>query len=348
MITQLLPAARFRRINLLLLATFIVTLLPVFAAADPELPADLAFRRVESLMTRRVSSADEFRRNFSSALTLLRQYRTQYTTPEQQAQNMFLAAQCHFRLGDYGQALAQLDSALAGTMQPDHRPGAMLVRGAALQQLGRTQDAATQLRTLLSTYSTHQTVPDAKLLLSQMLMEQGSTQEAISLLESLTGPGNPPWAMQAAQSLLPGLRMIGTPAQDFSTRDTQGQPIALTDFRGKVVLLDFWASWCGPCRMSMPGIVDIYNRYHDQGFDIIGISLDHTRQAMELYVNSAGMRWRQISEFSGWTSQMATLYGVQGIPKTFLIDQQGRIAGIDVKGVQLEAYLRRLLSAQSN
>ena len=333
---------RFTLRATLVLFAFVATAASV--PADPLLTVDEAVRRVENVMNRRAHSAEQHRSNYSTALEMLGQYRRQFTQPEQQARLTYLTALSRFRLEDYGTALAVLDTALTLPLADDQRPPTMLMRGVALWTLSRTPEGIAQMRELLARHPQHEVAVEGRFLLAQMLAEQGNTREAMSLVDSLTLRTNPPWAIQAAHELRPRLEMIGRPAKTFHTYDTAGQEISLEQFRGKVVLLDFWASWCAPCRASMPGIVDIYNRYHDRGFDIIGVSLDHTRGAMTQYTQAQGMTWRQISEFSGWNSRMATLYGVRGIPKTYLIDQQGRIAGVDLKGRELEAYVARLLS----
>ena len=138
---------------------------------------------------------------------------------------------------------------------------------------------------------------------------------------------------------------IGAPAPDFSQADTAGNPIQLKDFRGKYVLLEFWASWCQPCRMENPNLVDIYADYKDKDFTILGISLDRTgeRDAWIKAIQDDKLSWTQVSDLNFWQNEVAQLYDVQAIPKNFLIDPEGKIVGKNLWGDALREQLDVLL-----
>lgn len=133
----------------------------------------------------------------------------------------------------------------------------------------------------------------------------------------------------------------GAFAPDFTITDTSGKPVSLYSFRGKYILLDFWASWCVPCRHNNPEIVKLYNQYKDRNFVILGISLDNQdeRGAWIKAIKQDGLQWLQLSELKGWKSSVALLYDVNSIPQTFLIGPDGRIVGQGLSHESLEQIL---------
>jgi thiol-disulfide isomerase/thioredoxin len=135
------------------------------------------------------------------------------------------------------------------------------------------------------------------------------------------------------------LTAIGKPAPDFSLTSTDGKPVSLSSFKGKYVLVDFWASWCGPCRAENPAVVKAYKKYHPKGFAILGVSLDEQKEDWEKAIKKDGMAWTQVSDLKGWQSSAARLYGVQGIPMNFLLDKDGKIIGKGLRGEDLENKL---------
>jgi peroxiredoxin len=136
---------------------------------------------------------------------------------------------------------------------------------------------------------------------------------------------------------------IGSPAVDFSATATDGKKLRLGDYRGKVVLLDFWASWCVPCRQEMPNVKKVYREYNGKGFEIIGVSLDKTRQNCMTYVRNQGLPWRQIFDGKAWKSEIGQKYAVSAIPATFLLDRSGRIRFKNLRGDALRVAVKKLI-----
>ena len=136
--------------------------------------------------------------------------------------------------------------------------------------------------------------------------------------------------------------MIGGEAPDFTQNQPDGTPFSLSNLRGKVVLVDFWASWCGPCRRENPNVVKLYNRYKSQGFDILGVSLDKTQDRWVQAIEEDGLIWHHISDLKGWANEVAKMYGVSSIPHTILLDKEGRILARNLRGPQLEEKLREI------
>lgn len=134
---------------------------------------------------------------------------------------------------------------------------------------------------------------------------------------------------------------LGATAPVFAQADTNGKVISLASFRGKYVLVDFWASWCGPCRRENPNVVKAYNQYKDKNFTILGVSLDrpNAKDRWLTAIHKDGLAWTQVSDLKFWQNEAAQLYGVQAIPQNFLLDPQGRIIGKNLRGNDLKEKL---------
>ena len=140
---------------------------------------------------------------------------------------------------------------------------------------------------------------------------------------------------------------IGTEAPDISLSDPFGKKYTLSDLKGKVVLLDFWASWCGPCRRENPSVVKIYDKYNSKGFEVFSVSLDKEQQKQRWVdaINKDNLKWPyHVSDLKFWQSAPARVYGVRSIPKTFLIDREGKIAAVNLRGAHaIEEQLLKIL-----
>jgi peroxiredoxin len=137
--------------------------------------------------------------------------------------------------------------------------------------------------------------------------------------------------------------MPSSKAPDFSQPGTNGQPVTLSSFRGKYVLLDFWASWCKPCRQDNPNVVKAYNEFKDKNFTVFGVSLDKNKEAWLQAIQQDGLTWAHASDLKYWSNEAAALYGVQSIPANFLIDPQGNIIAQDLHGEEIVNTLRRVV-----
>ncbi len=137
---------------------------------------------------------------------------------------------------------------------------------------------------------------------------------------------------------------IGGLAPEIELASPTGELVKLSSLRGKVVLIDFWASWCRPCRQENPNVVRVYNEYHDKGFEVFSVSLDNDASRWKAAIAQDGLTWTHVSDLKGWKSSAAGLYQVSGIPKTFLLDRNGRILAKDLRGYQLEAKLAEIFN----
>jgi len=151
-------------------------------------------------------------------------------------------------------------------------------------------------------------------------------------------------AVALAQAAAAG-RYLGEEFPNFTARDAlTGEPITLRDLRGSVVLVDFWATWCGPCRRELPHVKRVYEKYRDQGFEIVGISLDSSEDRFRSYVRSNEMDWHHVMEGDGWRTRLALQYGVSSIPRMYVLDPNGVCIAERVRGRALEAAVQRGLS----
>lgn len=143
---------------------------------------------------------------------------------------------------------------------------------------------------------------------------------------------------------------IGQMAADFTRNDTLGNPVSLSSFRGKYVLVDFWASWCGPCRVENPNVVNAFNKYKDKGFTVLGVSLDRPggKAAWLKAIRDDQLSWTQVSDLQFWNNAAAKLYGIQAIPQNLLLDPSGTIIDKNLRGQDLLNKLEELLGGKQN
>jgi len=137
---------------------------------------------------------------------------------------------------------------------------------------------------------------------------------------------------------------IGAQMMNFSQADTTGKPVQFADFKGKYVLVDFWASWCGPCRAENPNVLKAYNKYKDKGFTVVGISLDEKGDKWKKAIRDDHMPWDELSDLKGWKNDVSDYFGIQGIPSNLLVDPSGKIVARDLRGEALDQKLGELLN----
>ncbi len=137
---------------------------------------------------------------------------------------------------------------------------------------------------------------------------------------------------------------LGQKAPDFTINSIDGKPIKLSDYKGKYVMLDFWASWCVPCRQENPNVVKQYAKFHPKGFEILGISLDDKKEAWQQAINADKLTWQHVSELQRFEGPTELLYHIDSIPMNFIIDPQGVIIAKNITGAKLEEFLNKTFS----
>lgn len=145
-------------------------------------------------------------------------------------------------------------------------------------------------------------------------------------------------AQKISAALKPGIAF-----PDFQEKDLSGRPMSVGMYKGKIVLVDFWATWCGPCVRELPNVLAAYKKYHAKGFEIAGISLDQEQGTLEGFIGAKGMDWPEYFDGGGWENKLSRRYGVASIPANYLLDRNGVIVAKDLRGPELEAKLAELL-----
>jgi thiol-disulfide isomerase/thioredoxin len=148
---------------------------------------------------------------------------------------------------------------------------------------------------------------------------------------------------QGLVETLKGLAEVGSPPRAIGKKDTAGKEIALDSYAGKVLLIDFWATWCPPCVAGLPNVIATYEKWNGKGFEVLGVSLDDDRAALDAFVKAKKVPWRQYFDGKGWENDVAKDWDVHAIPKTYLVDHTGRVRFVGVEGEELERAVQELI-----
>ncbi len=172
----------------------------------------------------------------------------------------------------------------------------------------------------------------------------GDNQQMETLFSGLTQPVKmSPIGSYIAQQIADNKKSpLGKPLANFTQNDTNDKPLSLASLKGKYVLVDFWASWCRPCRDENPNVVNMFNLYKDKNFTVLGVSLDKTKEPWIKAIADDNLNWAQVSDLKGWQNEVAAQFGITSIPQNYLIDPQGNIIGKNLRGLALQYKLYQI------
>jgi peroxiredoxin len=214
-----------------------------------------------------------------------------------------------------------------------------------LELLGQPAAAAETFRTVAEHPIDKKMGVVGQLFLARAQAAAGKSDEAEKLFQTLLKNPEPGIQQAARQGIAELALSPGRKPPAFTANDLDGKPQSPESFQGQVLLIDFWATWCGPCKGELPNVKAVYEKYHDKGFAILGVSLDEDKDALQKFVKDQNMAWPQLFDGKGWKNEIAKLYGVNAIPRTILLDRQGVIRHVNLRGPALEKAVAELVAA---
>ncbi len=257
-------------------------------------------------------------------------------------------------------ALAPVPGAFAADEKPDAKAQLDEVVGKVRSKLSQGKPSEEllapelkQFDDILAQHQGEKTDEVAQVLFMKALLFQellDNEKKAVELLQKLKTEFPETEAAKQAGRMISSIEKqaamaVGKPFPDFAEKDLEGEDLSLAKYKGKVVLVDFWATWCGPCVAELPHVLEAYKKYHDKGFEIVGISLDSDKQKLTSFIKQKEMPWKQYFDGKGWQNKLAQEYGINSIPATYLLDKDGKIIARNLRGEALKEEVAKALGA---
>lgn len=246
-------------------------------------------------------------------------------------------------LSDFSDDIKKIDETVANAADPKG-PGATQLRliKAQIHMVCKDKGALTVLDAILKDHPTGPWGTRATMTKAQYLAEIGDIDGLKALKESAEKAKMDKRAIAQIQGMMASAALaVGKEFPDFKVKDTEGKDLSLSEYKGKVVLVDFWATWCGPCMKEMPNVIAAYTKYHAKGFEIIGISFDKSKEKLDKVTKEKKMTWRQYFDGKGWGNELGKKFGIRSIPATFLVGKDGKIIAKNLRGDDLEKALAK-------
>lgn len=286
-----------------------------------------------------------FREFFQSRIADGEKFLAQFPNSVHARETKFVLATLHFQLHQLGEdgardkCVAAANEVLAAKINDQH---AFQTHMLLLNLVENAADAAQRIETIAAAFPDHEAIPDLRASLASIYMMEGDIEKTRKLANDILAQFPKSDAAGRARAMLAKLEIVGKPLE-LSFTAIDGKKVDIKDYKGKVVLVDFWATWCGPCIAELPNVLRTYEKFHDKGFEIIGISLDQRKERLEAFVAEKKMNWPHYFDGKGWENEISRKFGIDSIPATFLVDKEGKVARLDLRGDALEKAVEELL-----
>lgn len=246
-------------------------------------------------------------------------------------------------IADFADDIKKIDETVGNAADPKG-PGATQLKliKAQIHMLCKDKGALAIVDGILKDHPTGPWALRATMTKAKYLADIGDTDGLKALKESAEKAKMDKRAIAQIQGMMASAALaVGKEFPDFKVKDTEGKELSLSEYKGKVVLVDFWATWCGPCMKEMPNVIKAYTKYHDKGFEIIGISFDKSKEKLDKVTKEKKMTWRQYFDGKGWGNLLGKKFGIRSIPATFLVGKDGKIIAKNLRGDDLEKALAK-------
>lgn len=255
-----------------------------------------------------------------------------------------------------GKEIVNVKTEISGSVEQDifrtmlltQRDEMLVMLGLSFMNKGENENAAMQdslvqmylavkaktVRTIDSLVTNYPNCHATALIIDKFVIKDRDLAEVEKMYESLTPRIKNAYLGRKLKTSIDNIKKtsVGSMAPDFTLQAPDGKNVSLSDYRGKMVLLDFWASWCGPCLREVPNVKKVYDKFHDKGFEILSVSLDDKKDNWVNAIEKNDLNWSHVSSLKGWSCPVAKLYNVSGVPAMLLIDKEGRIVATKLRG----------------